>query len=151
MRTAGSTRFRDRAVDRAGNVGAWATGATMEVRAVSKLSSPVTYAGRWSTQSATGAWGGRTRFATAAGSSASYRFVGRSVAWVATYGPSRGSARVYVDGRYAGTVNLQRSATAYRKVAFARSWSSAGLHTLRVVVVATPGRPRADIDTFLRW
>ncbi len=149
--TSGSERFRVRARDRAGNVGAWAAGATFEVRGVSELSSSVAYAGRWTTRGETGAWGGRLRFAAAAGASATYRFTGRSVAWLATYGPTRGSARVYVDGQYAGTVSLRRAATTHRIVAFARRWPTSGPHTLRVVVAGTPGHPRVDVDAFLRW
>jgi hypothetical protein len=35
-----------------------------------------------------------------------------------------------------------------RRIVFAKSWSSSGTHTIRIVVLGTPNRPRVDIDAF---
>jgi hypothetical protein len=63
-------------------------------------------------------------------------------------GPDHGAAKVYVDGVLVTTIDLHAASTTYRRVAYARSWSASGNHTLRIVVVGTAGRPRVDIDAF---
>ena len=47
----GTVAFRVRAVDRAGNVGAWRTGPTLTPRLVQESSTAITYAGAWSSGS----------------------------------------------------------------------------------------------------
>ncbi len=64
-------------------------------------------------------------------------------------GPTRGQARVYVDGAYARTVDLRSSSSATRRVVYVRSWTSSARHTLEIRVVGTSGRPRVDVDAFL--
>jgi hypothetical protein len=83
-----------------------------------------------------------------AGASVRLTFTGRGVAWVTTTSPGRGAVRVYLDGRYLGTVDTSSRAARYRVVAFSRSWAEVGRHTLRLELVGTPGRPRVDIDAF---
>jgi hypothetical protein len=67
---------------------------------------------------------------------------------VTTLGPNRGLARVYIDGVLVATVDCVASALVGRRIVFAKSWSSSGTHTIRIVVVGTPNRPRIDIDAF---
>ena len=78
------------------------------------------------------------------------RFTGSSVSWIAYHGPNRGSASIYLDGVYKGTVNLYDPTYYARYVAYAASWSSNGSHTLRVVNLGTAGHSRVDVDGFLR-
>lgn len=145
-----SFRFRVRTTDAANNTGAWANGPTTKAVLTQQTAGAVSFSGAWSSQSLANASGGSVRHSSAAGARATLSFTGRSVAWVTTVGPNRGAARVYIDGVLAETVDLYAPATAYRQVVFARSWASAGSHTIRVEVVGTPGRPRVDIDAFLR-
>jgi hypothetical protein len=91
---------------------------------------------------------GYVRYATRAGAAASVRFTGRAIGWVAPMGPTRGSAKVYVDGVYKATVSLYRSSFAARRIVFRASWASSGAHTIRIVVVGTAHRPRVDVDAF---
>jgi hypothetical protein len=37
-------------------------------------------------------------------------------------------------------------ASLHRRVVFARTWSTAGTHTLRMVVIGTAGHTRVDLD-----
>ena len=62
--------------------------------------------------------------------------------------PSRGSARVYVDGVLETTVSMYKSTGQSRQVRFVKSFGSVGTHALKVVVVGTPGHPRVDVDAF---
>jgi hypothetical protein len=91
-----------------------------------------------------------TRFATAAGATASYTFTGSGVGWVTATGPTRGSAKVYVDGVYTTTVRLYSSTTGLRRIAYAVNWTGQGTHTIKIVVIGTAGHPRVDVDAFVR-
>ncbi len=141
-------RFADRVVDRGGNA-ASATGPTLYVGRVDDRSASIAYRGGWRSRSSTSASSGTLRYATAAGATASFRFTGRSVAWVTPLGPTLGQARIYVDGTFVGSVNLWRSKSSARSVVWARSWTSAGSHTLTIRVSGTRGHPRVYVDAFL--
>jgi len=91
--------------------------------------------------------GGTLRRVTARAASASLTFTGRSVAWVAPTGLTRGSAKVYIDGSYVATISLYRPAAA-RQVVFAKRFASARSHTIRIRVSGTWGHPRVDLDAF---
>ena len=131
------------ATDRAGNE-AVRVGAHITPRAVSEAS--VTYTGGWSLTSSSSAWGGRLRGSSTRYATATYRFTGRAIGWVAWRSSIRGSASIYVDGRYVTQISLRSSTTQPRVVAFARHWASAGTHTIRIVVLGTG---RVDVDGFV--
>jgi dipeptidyl aminopeptidase/acylaminoacyl peptidase len=115
-----------------------------------QTSTSVTYSGSWSTSSSTSFSGGSARFASAAGASATYSFTGTSVAWVGSLGPTRGSARIYVDGVLKATVSAYSATYVYRRLLFAWSWPTQGAHKLKIVVVGTSGHPRVYVDGFVR-
>ncbi|HET7030843.1 MAG TPA: hypothetical protein VFI34_10055 [Candidatus Limnocylindrales bacterium] len=143
-----SYRYRVYALDRAGNRSAGILSATVRAAAYQDTNASVVYRGAWRKTTSTVYSGGTVHWANAkAGTvtSASLRFSGRSVAWVAALGPTRGKARVYVDGRLITTVNLHATATTYRRSVFARSWTAVGTHTIRVVAYTG----RLDVDAFL--
>ena len=89
-----------------------------------------------------GAWQGRTCTCLSGGSAlasaeggvrAHAAFTGRSVAVVASTGPTYGRADVYVDGVFAQTVDARRADVRRRVVVFQRHWGSAGEHRVTVV------------------
>jgi len=144
-----ANRFRVRAIDRAGNVGAWATARAFRLGVAQEVSASVIRKGRWATRLATQYYGGRVIAATAAGASAKISVTGQQISWVSAIGPTRGQARVYVDGTYVRTVDLRSTSSVPRRVVFVRSWPSPGRHTLEIRVVGTSGRPRVDLDAFV--
>lgn len=142
----GTARFSVRALDFAGNAGAWVSGSTL-TPALAQTGSGVTYGGTWSTSSNTAYSGGSTRYASTAGASATYSFTGRSVALVMTKASSRGAVRIYVDGSSSyTTVDTYASSAAYQVLVWQKTWPTAGSHKVKVVVVGTSGRPRVDLD-----
>jgi hypothetical protein len=146
----GSTyRFRVRAVDRAGNVGSWAYGASFKVTAYQQSSSRVRYGGRWSTSTSTTWWGGSARSSSARGSTASLTFTGRSIGWVALRAPTRGKAYVYINGVLKATVDLRSTSTLKQRVVWSAGYSTSATRTITVKVIGTSGRPRVDVDGFL--
>ncbi len=142
-------RYRVRATDVVGNVSAYVLSPTFVVSRSQESSAQIVYVGSWRPARSATYSGGKARYATGAGASATFTFSGRSVAWVSSKSASRGSAQVFVDGVLVKTVSLHRSSTLARQVVFSTRWASAGPHTIQVVVLGTAGHPRVDVDTFV--
>jgi hypothetical protein len=142
-------RARARAIDKAGNVGAWAYGSSFRLTAYQESSARISWSGSWHTASGTSYWGGHERYATAAGAKASLTFAGRNVAWVGSVGPTRGWARVYINGVYVKSISLYAASAASRRVLFTKSWSSSATRTITIRVSGTTGHPRVDLDAFV--
>jgi hypothetical protein len=138
-------RYEARARDKAGNVGGWAAGPTFQPLRYQDSSASLAYTGTWYLGQFASYSGGTVRDARVAGPTVSLTVTARSVAFVTTRDPTRGAARIYLDGVLVATVDLS-GATAYRFVAYAKTWSTAATHTLKIVVVGTAGRPRVDLD-----
>jgi hypothetical protein len=54
-----------------------------------------------------------------------------------------------IDGKAAGVVHLGSTGTIRRRVVFTRTWAADGPHTIRIVVLGTPGHPTVDLDALL--
>ena len=146
----GTARQRVRATDTKANTSDWLAGGLVTATVFQQWSGTVAWTGSWQTTGWSGASGGSVRMASGRGASTTFRFTGSSVAWVAAKGSTRGGAWVYVDGAFAGSVNLHSTTGQSRAIVFARNWLASGAHTLRIVVAGTPGHPRVDVDAFIR-
>ncbi len=142
-------RFRVRAIDEAGNRSGWNYGSTFRLGTIPDTSSRVTYRKTWRTAAGEGYLGGSAHYATTTGASATLTFTGRQVALVAPVGSSRGSARVYVNGRFVGKVSLNADTNRPTRVVARWSWSSVATRTISFRVVGTTGHPRVDVDAFV--
>jgi hypothetical protein len=139
-------RFRVVPLDAAAAEGMPAYGPTFRVVAKSEAATPaLVYGGAWTTAVNTSCYGGKARYTRSATASVRFTFTGIEVAWIATRGPTRGAAKVYVDGRYIATVNLAGTAF-YRRVAFRHVFATGGTHTL---TIRPTGSGRIDVDGFL--
>ena len=121
-------------------------GATTTLRRYSEKSASIVYSGTWRSASHPAYAGDAVRYSTAAGARASFGFNGTRVIWYGPVGPTRGKARVFIDGTLVKTVDLYRSSFTARKAVFSRSWATAGKHTLVIEVVGTAGHPYVAID-----
>ena len=144
------TRYRLQATDGVGNVSAWAYGPTFSNYLTEQTATPIRYSSGWGTTLTPYASGGSLKYTSSSGASASLSFSGAGISWVSYLGPSRGSAKVYIDGVYAGTVNLNSSTYVAKQVVFARTWATNGTHTIKIVNLASSGHPRIDLDAFVR-
>src|SRR5207253_2783573 len=104
-------RFEIRARDKAGNIGAWRAGATITPVLTQQTSTAVHFSGASNQTTSSLYSGGSERYLAAAGASASYTTTARSLSFITTVGPNRGSARVYIDGVLQTTVNLNNAST----------------------------------------
>ena len=129
-------------------------GSTTQTSTVSNVrihesSRSIEYGGTWALASHDAYAGDRARYATRSGASATITFAGSAVTVYGPTGPTRGRAKVYLDGALIRTVDLYRSSFQPRTAWFSRTWTSTGRHRLSIVVVGTTGRPMVAIDEFV--
>jgi muramidase (phage lysozyme) len=117
-------------------------------RILNERSSAIVYRGKWRIARHGGYGGDVVRYAQSKGASATVRFTARRIAWHGPTGPTRGKAKVYVDGRYVRTVDLRRAVFDPRATIFRTGWSKVGKHSLTIVVAGSKGHPMVAIDDF---
>jgi hypothetical protein len=103
------------------------------------------FSGSWAQLINGGHEGGGSCLSTTAGDS----FVlssGIDNAWITTTGPTHGSARIYIDGKYVQTVSTYSKTTHYRRLVWAHRFGSLGGHTITIVNVASQGHPQLEVD-----
>lgn len=71
-------------------------------------------------------------------------------ALVMAKGPARGKAAIYFDGSYVKTIDTYAGVNTNRVVMWNKKITDSRDHTIKVVNRATPGRPRIDVDAYLR-
>ncbi|MGZ4698765.1 MAG: N-acetylmuramoyl-L-alanine amidase [Oryzihumus sp.] len=137
-----STTVALKATDAAGNT---RTASTVVTPAIVQESSAMRY-GTWVRRSSSSYLGGSSLSTSARNASLTWTFTGRSVAWVVSRAFGSGQAAVYLDGVKVATVDLRSSTALYRNAIWARTWSTSAKHTLKVVNLATSGRPVITTD-----
>ncbi|MFF7329560.1 N-acetylmuramoyl-L-alanine amidase [Streptomyces sp. NPDC008150] len=137
-----ATTWSMTAYDQAGNT----TTASVAATPVSLQETSATRTGTWTAKSSSSYLGGKSYSSTAKNASLSWKFTGRSAAWVVSRATGSGQAYVYVDGVKTATVDLKSTTTKYRDVQWTKTWSASGTHTVKIVVAATSGRPTVTTD-----
>jgi Transglycosylase-like domain len=127
--------------------GSGTTAAGSGTRRIGETSAGIAYRGRWADARHTAYAGDHVLYSQRNGATATYPFYAKSIAWVGPVGPTRGKARVAIDGKVVATIDLRRSTFRPRATIFERSWKKVGNHTLTITVVGS-GRPVA-IDEFV--
>jgi hypothetical protein len=142
-------RYQLQATDCVGNVSSFVQGPSVRLTAFQDGNKAIAYTQAWSGAGAPKAYGGSIHMTSKAGARATLRFTGRQVAWVASRTSTRGSARVYLDGHLAGTVNLHSATPMHKRIVFAHAWAADGVHTIKIVCAGTAGHPMIDVDGLL--
>ena len=137
--------LRVAAVNSSGQIGAWSAVSRFRGRQAIETEDGATYAGAWARKSSQAYLEASTRVTKAAGATAQFIVNQQGVAWVATQGPGRGSAGVYVDGVRVATVNLSASTVRLRQVVWTRAWPDAASRTVEIRV-ENPGTAGVDLD-----
>jgi len=112
-------------------------------------SSLATYTGTWREATQGGYFGSTATYATAPGASVVFPWVGRSIAWFGPVGPTRGEARVSIDGELVATIDLHRPVFRPSLRLFRHASSEPGRHWITIEVVGTAGHPNVTIDSFV--
>lgn len=126
------SRFRVRAVDGKGNWGPWSY--SPKRRAMLRGPAGSTIAGNFEA-------------AVAQPRKVKTRFNGRSVALVMRTGPGMGRVKVFIDGKRAATVDLDKRKATERRLVFARNWSKVRSHSIAIKPVSN--HERVDFHGFL--
>ncbi len=121
---------------------------TFRTLSYSESSSSVKYTGAWSTTSSSIYVGGKAKWGQAANASASLTFTGNRIGWLSRTGPIYGTARVYINGSLASTVNLFSATYVDKRIVFQRSFTTSTARTIRIVISGTAGHPRVTLDQF---
>lgn len=144
--------YRLRASDTAGNVSPEAASARTIVRVTEETAGSVRRSASWRTYSSGSASGGSATYSSKAGARLTFAVNPghRQVGLVGPTGPTRGKARIYLDGLLVRTIDLYAAKSAARVVLFVANVDRARSHVLTVEVAGTAGRPRVDVDALLR-
>jgi hypothetical protein len=143
-------RFRARIRDVAANWTGWVTTPVFTPAELTAEHGSIKYVGTWKPYRSSPTWPAYyTRYATAAGASASLTFTGNALAWVTVVGPMMGKATIYVDGVSAGTVDLYWATQVPQVEAFRVNWATKGTHTVTIKVLGTAGRPSVHLQHLL--
>ncbi|MET8399535.1 N-acetylmuramoyl-L-alanine amidase [Streptomyces sp900116325] len=137
-----ATAWSMTAYDLAGNTAA----ASVSGTPVILQETSATKTGTWTSKSSSSYLGGKSYSSSSKSASLTWTFTGRSAAWVVSRASTSGQAYVYVDGTKVATVDLKSSTTKYRDALWTKSWSTSAKHTVKIVVVATSGRPTITTD-----
>jgi hypothetical protein len=124
-----------------------ATATSVSWKRYSDRSSLIDYSGSWQIARHAGYAGDKVHYATRAGAKATITFNGTGIALYGPLGPTRGQAHVFLDGKYATTVDLRRNSFDPKAKVF-QIRTKAGRHTLTIEVVGTRGRPMVAVDEF---
>ncbi len=139
-------RFRVRAIDKAGNIGAYAYGPTL--KSVLYQETSARYPIAWNTVNSTSYLGGHARKTSTAGRSVILGTTGRTFTWIGAHGPTRSTADVYIDGVLKAHVNLFSTVTSYRRVIYSITFASKAAHQIRIVYTG-PTSGRIDFDALV--
>ena len=74
---------------------------------------------------------------------------GTGLTWIGSKSAPHGVANVYVDGRFARSVDTYAATTMIGKVLFQVRFGETGTHTIQIVDAGTSGRPYIDADAFV--
>jgi hypothetical protein len=90
------------------------------------------YAGTWKTNSTKSASGGSFALTNSSGASVTIRFTGTQLAWIAKTSPVYGKAKVTLDGRSLGTVDLYSAITKWQQKVWGSGTLASGAHTVKI-------------------
>jgi len=145
----GTLQFRLRAIDWAGNRGAWVKGPFLHPRLVQQTSTNVTFSSGWTTLVSSDYSGGSARQSDISGASARYTFTGRGIAVVMSAAADLGSVKVYVNGSLKATVNTATFSPGDKVVIYQQRFTTVDTRTIRIVS-SSGTKPNVILDAFAR-
>ncbi len=119
---------------------------TYAVSTVQDTNNRIIYRGPWTLARHTAYLGDSVRFADKGGSTASLTFTGSAISWIGPVGPTRGGAKVFIDGRLVKFVHTHRRVFKPTRVLFTMAFDAVQTHTIEIQVVGTTRHPTVAID-----
>jgi Domain of unknown function (DUF5122) beta-propeller len=149
LSSANTHLYEVQATDCVGNATAFRPGPSVRLTAFQDVNAGIRYTAAWARGNAPDAFGDTVHSTSRSGASATFKFTGRQVAWVATRRANRGTAHVYLDGKLVANVNLHSASVMHRRIVFAHAWAADGAHTIKIVCAGTAGHATVDVDAFV--
>jgi hypothetical protein len=114
-----------------------------------ETSASATYRGSWSRALHPDYIGGSAHSSNQRGASARLTFTGTKLAWIGPVGPTRGKARIFVDGQYVKTVDTYFPRFSPSRVLYSAAYATERPRTFAIVVLGTNGHPTVAIDAIV--
>jgi hypothetical protein len=141
--------YQVKATDCVGNATPFKPSMSVRLTAFQDVNAGIKYTAAWARGNAPLAFGGSIHSTSHKGASATFKFTGRQVAYVATRAANRGTAHVYLDGKLVANVDLHSATAMHRRIVFAHAWAADGVHTIKIVCAGTAGHATVDVDAFV--
>lgn len=123
--------------------------ATDKPRVVDDRSRTIAWRGTWRRIRSSSAVDNTLTYSGMAGSSATFKFVGRSLELVGQKDPRHGWVDVFVNGRRVARVDMYAAQRQNQQTFFEMDWRRARARTVRIKVLGTAARPRVDLDAII--
>ena len=104
------------------------------------------YAGSWTTASNTSASGKSFALANSSGASVTIRFIGTHLSWIAKKGPLYGEAKVTMDGKSLGLIDLYSASTEWQQKVWGTGTLAFGPHTVTIAWTGTKNSDATDTN-----
>jgi hypothetical protein len=140
-------RFLVHAFDAAGNASRAVKAPSFRTRVLQERHRRVSFYGRWERFYRPEASRQHVALPTQGAVRSRLSFRGKAVAWVSSTSPEGGTADVFLDGRYVGTVDLTSDTAVERQVVFSHRFGYRRRH--RIAVVPAEGSPAVAVDAFV--
>lgn len=137
--------FAVAARDKAGNWSDWKYSGWTTTRWFDESAAAIDYSSGWKRYTNDATFKDDYKATRTAGASVSFTFTGKAVALSATKWDGAGTADVYLDGKYRGTVSFSSNTTDVRRIVKSYYWEKTGTHTLTFKVRSG----WISVDTFL--
>jgi subtilisin family serine protease len=147
----GISQFRVRARDGGANWSTYKSGAAFTL-GDPQGAPAIDFVRTWTSQTSGDFFDGSSRFSRLLDASAAHEFTGRQVAWIASRGPDRGRAKVFINGVLVETINLYAATRRHRQVVFITDPGVAETQTIMIKVISKGGQSsgtRVDVDAFI--
>jgi hypothetical protein len=125
----------------------WSGGHVLQI--IQERHDRFSYRGRWAATTHRDYLARQARTARKRGDKISLRFTGTAIAWVGAVGPTRGKARIYLDGRHVKTVDTYSPTFRASRVLYMARFQTYATRRLTIVALGTAGRPRVTVDAFV--
>jgi subtilisin family serine protease len=109
----------------------------------------VSLKGKWLNKQLSKYSGGSTIYSSAGGDTSELTFTGRSVKVLGSKANNRGTADVYIDGKYINTINTYSSIPLYKAIIFESNNLSPGNHKIKIKVRGQKGSESFGTQIFL--
>lgn len=148
LKSAVSYVFRFGATDAAGNVGLPVDSASVSFVKTENNASAIRYSSGWRRVTTASASGGSLSSSSTKLSSATFKFSGSGITIMGPSGPTRGVARVYLDGVLTGLLHADSTVAGSRQLLYSRALAP-GSHTIKIVPYGPIAHPRIDLDALI--